>query len=85
MDTNDGTWGRDPSPNGLVMGRNRCTGARRARGTLCGPGGTVHDAHGGPKSADRARRLGSMSDLRHRIDIINGYIMVIFPGFLVLK
>ena len=32
----------------------------------------MHDAHGGPKSADRARRLRSMSDLRHRIDIING-------------
>ena len=64
---------------------NGRTGARRVRGTLCGPGGTVHDAHGGPKSAGRARRLRSMSDLRHRIDIINGLFMVIFPGFLVLK
>ena len=67
------------------MRGNGRTGARRARGTLCGRGGTVHDAHGGPKSADRARRLGSMSDLRHTIGIFNGYFMVIFPGFLVLK
>ena len=67
------------------MRGNERTGARRAREALCGRGGTVHDAHGGPKSADRARRLRSMSDLRHRIDIINGYFMVIFPGFLDLK
>ena len=67
------------------MRGNGRTGARRARGTLCGRGGTVHDAHGGPKSADQARRLRSMSDLRHRIDIINGYFIVIFPGLLVLK
>ena len=67
------------------MSGNAHTGARRVRGTLCGRGGTVHDAHGGPKSADRARLLRSMSDVRHTIDIINGYFMVIFPGFLVLK
>ena len=67
------------------MRGNGRRGARRVRGTLCGRGGTVHDAHGGPKSADRARRLRSMSDLHHRIDIINGYFIVIFPGFFVLK
>ena len=66
------------------MRGNGRTGTRRARGTLCGPGGTVHDAHGGPKSADRARRLRSMSDLRHRIDRINGLFMVIFPGIQIL-
>ena len=72
MITNDRSWGRDLSSNGLEMPRIGYTGANGGPWDIVRSRGTMYDVHGGPKLADRAIWLGSMSDFRQSIDIING-------------